>query len=126
LWLLVTGVGVVLTTVMVYLSWTDMRFLRSQGVNSGRLYEGMHLSLWQEARRFLIKLFLFSIGVEAFFIPRRDPPPKQSVIGWVFTGALFGVVLLLNYSTIAAMRYRHKYLSPEQQLTPEQPEQKGE
>lgn len=111
LWLVVTGAGVVLTALMVILTKADCRFLRTQGVESGRLYEGMRLSLWQEARRFVIKIFLFSLGVEAFFVPHREPPPRQTTIGWIFTGALFGVVLLLNYSTIAAMRYRHKYLA---------------
>jgi hypothetical protein len=109
--LVVTGAGVVLTATMMLLTRSDRRFVEDHGVVSGRLYEGIVLAFWQEARRFVVKIFLFSIGIEALVIPRRPDPPPQDSSAWVFTGALFGVVILLNYSTIAAMRYRHKYMS---------------
>lgn len=110
LWLLVTGTGVVLTARMMILTRSDGEFLRDKGID-GAAQALTTLAFWQEFRRFFVKVFLFAVGLSAFFQP---PVPEickvHNSYSWVFIAALFGVVLLLNYSTIAAMRYRKRFI----------------
>lgn len=112
-WLLVTGVGIGLTTSMMLLTRSDLRFLTRHNIN-GEVQRMTRLSFWQEFRRFCIKLFLFSIGVEAVIAPDRDPRP-YTVSSWVFIVLLFTSVMLMNYSTFAAMRFRHQFLNEQEE-----------
>jgi uncharacterized membrane protein len=111
LWLIVTGTGVVLTLLMMILTHSDLQFIHSVGQN-GDLEATTKLAFWQEFRRFFVKVFLFAVGVGSFFAPAapdfcRTP---RNVESWVFIACLFGVVLLLDYSTIATMRYRRRFM----------------
>lgn len=109
-WLVTTGIGIALTSSMMWLTHSDLKFLRQQAIN-GELQRLTALSFWQETRRFCIKVFLFLIGVESLFT-HHDPSanPRANAGDWFFIVCLFGVVWLLNYSTIAAMRYRRQFL----------------
>lgn len=111
LWLLVTGTGIVLTAIMMVLTKSDGEFLKDKNID-GAAQALAKLSFWQEFRRFFVKLFLFTVGLSAFFQPPvPDVCKVHSAYSWIFIAALFGVALLLNYSTIAAMRYRKHFIT---------------
>lgn len=110
LWLLVTGTGVVLTARMMILTKSDGEFLADKGID-GAAAALTNLAFWQEFRRFFVKVFLFTVGLSVFFEPPvPDVCKVHTVYSWIFVACLFGVVLLLNYSTIAAMRYRKHFI----------------
>jgi hypothetical protein len=112
-WLLVTGVGIGLTTSMMILTRSDLKLLMTHNID-GDAQRMTRLAFWQEFRRFCIKVFLFSIGVEAIIAPDRDPRP-YTASSFVFIVLLFTSVMLMNYSTFAAMRFRHRFLHEQEE-----------
>lgn len=109
LWLIVTGIGVVLTGTLMYLTYSDLQLIKQKELD-GNLQRITSLSFWQEFRRFFVKLFLFSVGIEALFRPDSEQNPPHTWQQWSLIAMLFGVVILLNYSTLAAMRFRHQFI----------------
>jgi uncharacterized membrane protein len=113
-WLLVTGVGIGLTSSMMILTRSDLKLLKEHGID-GPVQSITRLSFWQEFRRFCVKVFLFSVGLEAVIAPQRDPRP-YTASSWVFIGLLFTSVMLMNYSTFAAMRFRRRFLHEQEEI----------
>jgi hypothetical protein len=111
-WLLLTGFGIYITAKMMWLSQSDLELLKRNGVN-GDAQAIARLAFWQEFRRFIIKVILFILGLVAFAQP--DPPPvcrtANPAFGWVFVGVLYLMVILMNYSTIEALRFRSRFIS---------------
>ena len=107
-WLLLTGAGICLTSYMIFVSYGDLQNLHKAKINGG-LEALSKLALWQEARRFVIKVTLFSLGIGALFQPPEEQT-HQGIYSWAFVVVLYGLVALLDYSTIAAIRYRRKYI----------------
>ena len=125
-WLGLTAIGIVLAATMISLCASDLKFLKRNRIN-GDIQRFTRATMWQEIRRFVVKLILFLIGVSAFFVDEDREPPHGGQ--WVGVVALFLIVGLLNYSSLAAMRFRKQFLGrPTTQILPEDPEDepKGE
>src|ERR1051326_2871160 len=97
---------------MMWLSSGDLRILKAEGIN-GAARGIAHLAFWQEFRRFIIKLALFAIGIFAFLQP--EPPPicrtQNEAFGWAFVGVLYAMVIIMNYSTLEALRFRSRFIA---------------
>jgi hypothetical protein len=106
-WLAITGIGLMLTSALMYMNILDLRFLAAHDLN-GDLERVTKLSMWQEARRFVVKVFLFAIGVETLFQHPHPHPPRGAE--WIGVVALFLIVGLLNYSSFAAIRFRRNFI----------------
>lgn len=108
-WLVVTGVGLALTITMMALVRSDLALIRARGTD-GVLLALTKLSFWQEFRRFFVKLFFFSLGVDRLLVPPTASEHAPVGQDWLFIALLFGVVILLNYSTFRALQFRHRFL----------------
>jgi hypothetical protein len=110
-WLVLTGIGVWLTTKMMLLTRGDLKLLRAQNIN-GATQAMTKLSFWQEARRFSIKALLFLVGIISLFSPQVPEycRPDNKFFGWAFAAFLYMVVIVMNYSTIQAMRFRSYFI----------------
>lgn len=123
-WLVLTAIGIALAATMIAFCVSDLKFLERNNVN-GDFQRFTRVAMWQEIRRFVVKAILFLIGVSAFFVPSdRDSPHGGE---WIGVAALFLIVILLNYSSYAAMRFREQFIAT-QVILPEDPEDepKGE
>jgi thiosulfate reductase cytochrome b subunit len=88
LWLLVTGTGVVLTARMMVLTKSDGEFLKDKNID-GAAAALTTLAFWQEFRRFFVKVFLFAVGLSAFFEPPvPDICKVHSSWSWIFIACL--------------------------------------
>lgn len=126
-WLCLTGAGIGLTIYMVVVSVQDLRNLENLGLN-GELEALSRLSIWQEARRFIIKMVFFLLGISGLIesVRRPDVASTRDAYGWVSVILLYTVVSLMNYSSVAAIRFRKHFIATKISNDPRSSKGKGE
>ena len=111
-WMVLTAIGVFITAAMMFLTRSDLKFLKEQGIN-GAVEASTRLAFGNCARAFVILSLLFATGFISFFAPHVPSTRQQPAAGpfnWAFIAFLYLVVITLDYSSFAVFRFRRRWL----------------